>query len=320
MDRKRRRHESAPSTSLIEIMERYDRAEAGPWPVEDTPEPILESSEPILTCVETPAPSGSVGASLKATRLRKGISLDEVYAATKIHPRVLVRLEADKYDSLPALQVARFVRNYAGFLGIDPQQLAAEHPELGKKSSEPPITNSPEQLPFVWPHVPVSRKLWTPASLGIAACVLVAPLIGFSGPGTHKAVASEPRPVAGPSVTVPTATPSPAFLPDRVLAGDAAPASAANLPATSGDPITPAPATRAAGTVPFNVTCNGKTVYKGFLSRDTAEGALDLGTTDAATADTASVVARPKREALGLLGNAPVKRVTISITGPCRRS
>lgn len=194
MDRKRRRHESPSSTSLIEIMERYDRAEAGPWPVEDAPEPILESSEPILTCVETPPPSGSVGASLKATRLRKGISLDEVYAATKIHPRVLVRLEADKYDSLPALQVARFVRNYAGFLGIDPPQLAAEHPELGKKSSEPPITSSPEQLPFVWPRVPVSRKLWTPASLGIAACVLVAPLIGFSGPGPTRPSRASPAP------------------------------------------------------------------------------------------------------------------------------
>ena len=46
--------------------------------------------------------SASIGAVLKEARTKKSITLEDVHAKLKIHPRVLQLLEEDKFDKLPS--------------------------------------------------------------------------------------------------------------------------------------------------------------------------------------------------------------------------
>ena len=62
----------------------------------------------------------SIGYTLKEARNKKSISLDDVHAKIKVHPRVLQLLEEDKFDKLPSpIFVKSFLKSYADFLEID---------------------------------------------------------------------------------------------------------------------------------------------------------------------------------------------------------
>src|ERR1041384_6157007 len=57
---------------------------------------------------------------LRAGRLQRGMSLDDVSKVTKIQPRILERLEAGKLEGLPAEVFVRgFVRSFARCVGLD---------------------------------------------------------------------------------------------------------------------------------------------------------------------------------------------------------
>jgi cytoskeleton protein RodZ len=65
-----------------------------------------------------------IGHLLREARENKGLSLEDVQDATRINSRYLAALEAGQYDKLPtAVHVRGFLRNYARFLGLDPQPL-----------------------------------------------------------------------------------------------------------------------------------------------------------------------------------------------------
>lgn len=66
-----------------------------------------------------------VGATLRETRRKRGIDLEEVEAATKIRARFLRAIESEEWDALPGEAYARsFVRTYGDFLGLDGEALA----------------------------------------------------------------------------------------------------------------------------------------------------------------------------------------------------
>ena len=61
------------------------------------------------------------GHKLKTERESRGVSLDEIAAATKIGKRYLEALEDDDFDSLPGDVFTRgYVRAYAEHIRIDP--------------------------------------------------------------------------------------------------------------------------------------------------------------------------------------------------------
>src|SRR5262245_50411425 len=68
-------------------------------------------------------PPGGFGAVLREARERKGLSLQQISAATKIAPGALEALERDEISRLPGGIFSRaFVRSYAMQVGLDPEE------------------------------------------------------------------------------------------------------------------------------------------------------------------------------------------------------
>lgn len=68
----------------------------------------------------------TVGQILKETREAKFYSLDDVEKAIKIRKELLIALESDNYNKLPPPTFVRgFIKNYAIFLGLNPEKLLA---------------------------------------------------------------------------------------------------------------------------------------------------------------------------------------------------
>ena len=65
-----------------------------------------------------------IGHILREARENKGLTLEDVQAKTRINVRYLTSLENGQYNALPTpVHVRGFLRNYARFLGLDPQPL-----------------------------------------------------------------------------------------------------------------------------------------------------------------------------------------------------
>lgn len=68
----------------------------------------------------------TAGQILKESRRKKRISLDQIAQETKIRKRYLAALEKDDYQSIPSVTTAKgLMRNYAQFLGIEPEGILA---------------------------------------------------------------------------------------------------------------------------------------------------------------------------------------------------
>jgi cytoskeleton protein RodZ len=144
----------------------------------------------------------SFGEKLRLEREMRGVSLREIADETKISVRFLRALEEDRVDILPGGLFPRaFVKQYAAFLGLDVDKLAADYTAA---HGEPP----PERRPTM--PVENRRPLVTPgqALLAFAALVVVAlALRRNGGEADHR-----PR-----AATAPTVVAAPAVLPtDRV--------------------------------------------------------------------------------------------------------
>jgi hypothetical protein len=124
----------------------------------------------------TPAPT--LGEMLLVARERKGVDLHRAERDTKIRFRHLVALETDDYDALPGNVYARgFLRNYALYLGLDPDEMLVKwHREQDLHRRIPPETIIAPPRPIAEPraHLRFSRAL-----LALIALVVVA--ITFGG-------------------------------------------------------------------------------------------------------------------------------------------
>ena len=66
------------------------------------------------------------GEKLKEKRLEKGLTLEDVSKSTKIKQEFLEFIENGQYEKLPSVSYAQgFVRNYAGFLGLNEKEIMA---------------------------------------------------------------------------------------------------------------------------------------------------------------------------------------------------
>ncbi len=81
----------------------------------------------------------SFGASLRRERELRGVTLQEIAAATKIGVSMLQAIEDDRLDKLPqGLFVRGFVREYARFLALDEQKILNE---LSFHAPAPPVVD-----------------------------------------------------------------------------------------------------------------------------------------------------------------------------------
>ncbi len=68
-----------------------------------------------------------LGNRLKEAREEKGMSLDDLQAATKIQKRYLTALEEGNYDIIPGkFYVRAFIKQYAEAVGLDSELLFEE--------------------------------------------------------------------------------------------------------------------------------------------------------------------------------------------------
>jgi cytoskeleton protein RodZ len=130
----------------------------------------------------------SFGEKLRHERELRGITLREIAEVTKISVRFLQALEDDRFEALPGGLFPRaFVRQYAGFLGLDPTALADEFAAAHAETSV-------EQRPAA----PTERRLRISSGhliLGGIALLLVA--LSLRRPAPQAEV--RPRPGATPA-------------------------------------------------------------------------------------------------------------------------
>jgi cytoskeleton protein RodZ len=193
------------------------------------------------------APLDTVGADVKAARLRKGDDLDVISRVLKIRREHLEALENGELQSLPGRAYAiGFLRSYSEYLGLDPaacvERFKAEIAGRGEPD-EPQPTFTPEEK---------ERKLpqgW----IVFVVLLLIAVVWGgyYLSVSANRMLAQEVQPVpdqiarqagveAAPSIqTLPRpVTPAPA-----PQAGAPAPATAAAPPSTTVASLPPAAAT-----------------------------------------------------------------------------
>lgn len=98
-----------------------------------------------------------VGHSLKVVRERKGLALADVSARLRIRRPYLEAIEEGRFAELPgAVYVSGFLRQYAEFLGLDPDQvLKAYQGESDGAALHRPVLNFPlprpeERTPRLW--------------------------------------------------------------------------------------------------------------------------------------------------------------------------
>lgn len=100
----------------------------------------------------------SIGQHLADERRRRGLSLEECEAATRIRARHLLALEDDRPDDIPDPVYARlFLRGYASFLGLDADALVAE---LDERRGTPPPVAEHRLVPAEDPPEGAAGRLW----------------------------------------------------------------------------------------------------------------------------------------------------------------
>jgi cytoskeleton protein RodZ len=128
----------------------------------------------------------SIGETLRRERLRRNLGLDQISHELKISPKLLEAIEAEKFDRLPGTIFAKnFVRQYAHFLGLDEEEMAAEVQRLLQPQTELPrfaetghSAAPPIQVPKVeaWETVGERRFSWS-SPLPALALFVVAMLV-----------------------------------------------------------------------------------------------------------------------------------------------
>jgi len=164
---------------------------------------------------------GTFGEHLKREREMRGVSLDEIAAATRIAPRFLRAIENEQWDELPGGVFNRgFVRAVAHYLGLDEESIVAEYGMVvGVRPSVPVWTGSP---PAVAPSQP--WLAW------ILAAVIAIALIAGGIVGIRRISAWRAAHRAG-QMEIPSESDGPETLPPVVpVAASSAP------PADSSDP------------------------------------------------------------------------------------
>jgi cytoskeletal protein RodZ len=109
-------------------------------------------------------PSTPFGEHLKREREMRGVSLEEVAAATRISPRFLEAIENEQWDQLPGGVFNRgFIRAIARFLGLDEDSLVAEYAlETNGAVDVRAVPEHPGEIP----------RNWRPAAAAILILIL----------------------------------------------------------------------------------------------------------------------------------------------------
>lgn len=155
-----------------------------------------------------------IGETLRAARRQQGGSLADAAAATRVRETYLAALEEEDFAALGGEVYAKgFLRNYAKFLGLDPDPLVdAYRREYGADQAAPPLAPEPS---IGMPRRPQPAMTVIAVAGGLVLLVLVGiGLFGGSdgegegddaaapGPSPAESPVDEPSPTASPEESV----------------------------------------------------------------------------------------------------------------------
>lgn len=93
----------------------------------------------------------SLGEYLKREREFRNISLEEISRKTKIRENILKGLEEDRIDSLASpVFVKGYLKAYAGYVGLDPNEVVLRYEASLREEKEPPVKKTVEDTPRQW--------------------------------------------------------------------------------------------------------------------------------------------------------------------------
>lgn len=139
-------------------------------------------------------PATPVGEQLQLARERKGVDLFRAERDTKIRLRYLSALEDGAYEDLPSpVYTKGFLRNYAIYLGLDPDELLERwRDEMDSLRSAERIAVAPPPMPIAAP----GRRLTITPGMLVAGLVLLTVLAFVGYLGIQLLRYSEVTPVA----------------------------------------------------------------------------------------------------------------------------
>ncbi len=149
-----------------------------------------------------------IGSTLRESRTRQGLELDDAERATRIRARYLAALEEERFDQLPAEAYAKaFLRTYADFLGLDGALYVTElssRLESSEPGPPPPPTDRGIRLP--------RPRLRAAARLGAGAAFVAAGVLAWRFGSTVNEGGAPPSSPGPPTATT-TTTAAPAAQP-----------------------------------------------------------------------------------------------------------
>ncbi len=166
--------------------------------------------------------STGIGETLVAARRQQGVALSDAAAETRVRESYLAALEEEDFAALGGdVYVKGFLRNYARFLGLQPEPLLQQYRQHHEAAEE--VTPAPRQRPLASPGA--DRPPWA-GLIGVSALLLLGVILvvglisGGDEPSATRRVApaavgenSEPAAAQQPARTEPTEQPAAAPAP-----------------------------------------------------------------------------------------------------------
>ena len=265
----------------------------------------------------------SIGSTLKEARNKKTLSLEEVHAKIKIHPRVLQLLEEEKFDKLPSPLFAKsFLKSYAEFLEVNPEEVMQAYERAGVKD--------PEQTIYIRPAegkneaFDLQRFFVTAPLLGIVIFAIAGGVYYFSRPkpqpaiyrrGAVSASASARKTDNGRGKPVPaTQTTRPKEAPVKKPDDRLRSAEAGNFPVI--DKKMPIEfELKAMDAVWVEITVDGKILFHGILKKGAVENWNANEAIEIWTGNAASMFLSVNKTPIGSPGKGTLRRLQISRDG-----
>lgn len=184
------------------------------------------------------APPSSFGRRLAAERTKLGLSVEEIAARLRLHPKQVQAIENETLPALPAPFLRGFVRNYAKEVRLDPAPLIVElNALMGPQAGGPqPLAAARGSSGLGASSDHGSRRV---VVIGVlAALIALAVVGGLATRGEKRRIQT-----AGESSKVPAPVAAPAPAPAATVAQKIEPVVSApvDMPAPASTAVTPAP-------------------------------------------------------------------------------
>jgi len=273
-------------------------------------------------------PSKPFGEHLKREREMRGVTLEEISAATRIAPRFLAALESEQWELLPGGVFNRgFIRSVARYLGLDEDTLVAEYALETKGRPEPGVVADPPEEP---------DRNWARVFVVVVLALLVVAggwaAVHFLGP---KIAARLHKHSGEPVNSAPESGGAPSFAAANSAQADSAPTAAQSAapdpgamppsdPAISSNPAAGGGAQFTSGTAPaldlkleaaraadVKVVADGKPLFEGHMDARQVYRFTAVDTLEISSSESSAIVLELNGQAVAAGGQPGQPGVTI---------